>query len=163
MSWVVTAIVGTTVANIAYSEHKDKGLRKQNRKLSKTYDKQIEDLTSSIAGIEKYSEGLIDLESDSSRLRKKDMFGDFLTKSEDIGLAYESTMGKTDLAYSGTVEELSRREREKLSKQVRIGEADEALRTEKSLLEILTSKEDSLSGVRNEIFNLESAKAGLRT
>ena len=51
----------------------------------------------------------------------------------------------------------------RLNRKIKLGEADESLRTEKNLLNILTSKEDSLASVRNEIFNLESAKAGLRT
>jgi hypothetical protein len=50
-----------------------------------------------------------------------------------------------------------------LGDKLELGQTSESLRTEKNLLGILTSKEDSLSSVRNQIYSLESAKAGLRT
>ena len=158
-----TIAIGTTIANIGYSEIKDRQLRKQNRELSNTYDDQISKLSDSVSGIEKFSEGLIELETDTSNIRRGDMFSDFLSKSEDINTTYQANLGKTDLVSSGSIEESSRRERERLNRKIKLGEADESLRTEKNLLNILTSKEDSLANVRNEIFNLESAKAGLRT
>jgi|TARA_R110000823_G_scaffold218069_1_gene347383 hypothetical protein len=158
-----TIAIGTTIANIGYSEIKDRQLRKQNRELSNTYDDQISKLSDSVSGIEKFSEGLIELETDTSNIRRGDMFSDFLSKSEDINTTYQANLGKTDLVSSGSIEESSRRERERLNRKIKLGEADESLRTEKNLLNILTSKEDSLASVRNEIFNLESAKAGLRT
>tara|TARA_R110000772_G_scaffold216489_1_gene327013 strand:- start:45 stop:533 length:489 start_codon:yes stop_codon:yes gene_type:complete len=158
-----TIAIGTTIANIGYSEIKDRQLRKQNRELSNTYDDQISKLSDSVSGIEKFSEGLIELETDTSNIRRGDMFSDFLSKSEDINTSYQANLGKTDLVSSGSIEESSQRERERLNRKIKLGEADESLRTEKNLLNILTSKEDSLASVRNEIFNLESAKAGLRT
>tara|TARA_R110000787_G_scaffold280043_1_gene390509 strand:+ start:964 stop:1452 length:489 start_codon:yes stop_codon:yes gene_type:complete len=158
-----TIAIGTTIANIGYSEIKDRQLRKQNRELSNTYDDQISKLSDSVSGIEKFSEGLIELETDTSNIRRGDMFSDFLSKSEDINTTYQANLGKTDLVSSGSIEESSQRERERLNRKIKLGEADESLRTEKNLLNILTSKEDSLASVRNEIFNLESAKAGLRT
>lgn len=154
---------GTSLANIGYSEFKDSQLRKQNRRLSETYDDQITKLSESISGIEEFSEGLIELETDTSNIRRGDMFADFLTKSEDINTLYQANLEKTDLVSSGSIEESAKRARERLNRKITLGEADEALRTEKNLLNILTSKEDSLASVRNEIFNLESAKAGLRT
>jgi len=158
-----TIAIASTIANIGYSEIKDRGLRKQNRDLSKTYDEQIARLSESVLGIEEYSEGLVELESDTSNIRRGDMFSDFLTKSEDINTLYQTNLGKADLVSSGSIEEPARRERERLNRKIKLGEADESLRTEKNLLNIFTSKEDSLASVRNEIFNLESAKAGLRT
>jgi len=158
-----TIAIGTTIANIGYGEIKDRQLRKQNRELSNTYDDQISKLSDSVSGIEKFSEGLIELETDTSNIRRGDMFSDFLSKSEDINTTYQANLGKTDLVSSGSIEESSQRERERLNRKIKLGEADESLRTEKNLLNILTSKEDSLASVRNEIFNLESAKAGLRT
>ena len=154
---------GTSLANIGYSEFKDRQLRKQNRRLSETYDDQITKLSESISGIEEFSEGLIELETDTSNIRRGDMFADFLTKSEDINTLYRTNLEKTDLVSSGSIEEPAKRARERLNRKITLGEADEAIRTEKNLLNILTSKEDSLASVRNEIFNLESAKAGLRT
>ena len=162
MSLVLASLI-TSAANIGYSELKDRQLRKQNRRLSKTYDDQITKLSQSVSGIEEFSEGLIELEEETSDIRRRDMFSDFLSKSEDITTTYEANIGKTDLATSGDVEEISRRERERLNRKIGISEDSESLTTEKNLLNILTSKEDSLANVRNEIFNLESAKAGLRT
>tara|TARA_R110002050_G_scaffold240904_1_gene377287 strand:- start:189 stop:677 length:489 start_codon:yes stop_codon:yes gene_type:complete len=162
MSLVLASLI-TSAANIGYSELKDRQLRKQNRRLSKTYDDQITKLSQSVSGIEEFSEGLIELEEETSDIRRRDMFSDFLSKSEDITTTYEANIGKTDLATSGDVEEISRRERERLNRKIGISEDSESLTTEKNLLNILTSKEDSLASVRNEIFNLESAKAGLRT
>ena len=162
MSLVLASLI-TSAANIGYSELKDRQLRKQNRRLSKTYDDQITKLSQSVSGIEEFSEGLIELEEETSDIRRRDMFSDFLSKSEDIATTYETNIGKTDLATSGDVEEISRRERERLNRKIGISEDSESLTTEKNLLNILTSKEDSLANVRNEIFNLESAKAGLRT
>ena len=162
MSLVLSSLI-TSAANIGYSELKDRQLRKQNRRLSKTYDDQITKLSQSVSGIEEFSEGLIELEEETSDIRRRDMFSDFLSKSEDITTTYEANIGKTDLATSGDVEEISRRERERLNRKIGISEDSESLTTEKNLLNILTSKEDSLANVRNEIFNLESAKAGLRT
>ena len=162
MSLVLASLI-SSAANIGYSELKDRQLRKQNRRLSKTYDDQITKLSQSVSGIEEFSEGLIELEEETSDIRRRDMFSDFLSKSEDITTTYEANIGKTDLATSGDVEEISRRERERLNRKIGISEDSESLTTEKNLLNILTSKEDSLANVRNEIFNLESAKAGLRT
>ena len=162
MSLVLASLI-TSAANIGYSELKDRQLRKQNRRLSKTYDDQITKLSQSVSGIEEFSQGLIELEEETSDIRRRDMFSDFLSKSEDITTTYEANIGKTDLATSGDVEEISRRERERLNRKIGISEDSESLTTEKNLLNILTSKEDSLANVRNEIFNLESAKAGLRT
>ena len=161
--WIAGTALLATGANIAYSESKDKELKSTNKDLSKTYDKQIEELTKSISGIEDYSAGLIELEADTSKIRKDDMFTDFLIKSEDMTQNYDIAEGKTGLATSGTLERDERIKRERLRGQVALGEADESLTTEKNLLRILTGKEDSLSGVKNQIFDLESAKAGLRT
>ena len=161
--WVAGAALVTTGANIAYSESKDREVRKHNRRLRDTYDEQIDVLSKSIAGIEEYTEGLIDLEEESSDIRRDDMFLDFLNKSENLTTAYEQNIMKSDLVSSGTIEQINARERERLNRKVDIGSRDEALRTEKNLLSILTSKEDSLANVRNEIYSLESAKAGLRT
>ena len=161
--WVAGTAIVTAGANIAYSESKDKQLRKQNRRLRDTYDDQIDVLSKSISGIEEYTEGLLELEGESSDIRRDDMFLDFLNKSENITTAYEQNIMKSDLVSSGTIEQIDARERERLNRKVDIGSRDEALRTEKNLLSILTSKEDSLANVRNEIYSLESAKAGLRT
>ena len=161
--WVAGTAIVTAGANIAYSESKDKQLRKQNRRLRDTYDDQIDVLSKSISGIEEYTEGLLELEGESSDIRRDDMFLDFLNKSENLTTAYEQNIMKSDLVSSGTIEEINARERERLNRKVDIGSRDEALRTEKNLLSILTSKEDSLANVRNEIYSLESAKAGLRT
>ena len=159
--WIAGTALLATGANIAYSESKDKELKSTNKDLSKTYDKQIEELTKSISGIEDYSAGLIELEADTSKIRKDDMFTDFLIQSEDMTQKYDIAEGRTGLATSGTLERDERIKR--LRGQVALGEADESLTTEKNLLRILTGKEDSLSGVKNQIFDLESAKAGLRT
>ena len=79
-----TIAIASTIANIGYSEIKDRGLRKQNRNLSKTYDEQIARLSESVLGIEEYSEGLVELESDTSNIRRGDMFSDFLNTLERI-------------------------------------------------------------------------------
>ena len=119
-----TIAIGTTIANIGYSEIKDRQLRKQNRELSNTYDDQISKLSDSVSGIEKFSEGLIELETDTSNIRRGDMFSDFLSKSEDINTTYQANLGKTDLVSSGSIEESSRRERERLNRKITLGEAD---------------------------------------
>ena len=161
--WIAGAALVSTGANIAYSEVKDADLKKQNKNLQKSYDKQIAELSSSIEGIEKYSEGLVEMEQEGSGLRSEDMFLSFLSKSEDLTEDYERDVMGTDLAYSGTVEEARKRDRALLGDKLDIGQTEEALRTEKNLLGILTGKEDSLASVRNQIYSLESAKAGLRT
>ena len=161
--WVAGTAIVTAGANIAQSEAKAKQLRRQNRRLRDAYEDQIDVLSKSISGIEEYTEGLLELEGESSDIRRDDMFLDFLNKSENITTAYEQNIMKSDLVSSGTIEQIDARERERLNRKVDIGSRDEALRTEKNLLSILTSKEDSLANVRNEIYSLESAKAGLRT
>ena len=80
MSLVLSSLI-TSAANIGYSELKDRQLRKQNRRLSKTYDDQITKLSQSVSGIEEFSEGLIELEEETSDIRRRDMFSDFLSKS----------------------------------------------------------------------------------
>ena len=161
--WIAGAALVSTGANIAYSEVKDADLKKQNKNLQKSYDKQIAELSSSIEGIEKYSEGLVEMEQEGSGLRSEDMFLSFLSKSEDLTEGYERDITGANMAYSGTVEEASKRDRALLGDKLELGQTGESLRTEKNLLGILTSKEDSLSSVRNQIYSLESAKAGLRT
>ena len=161
--WLAGAALASTGANIAYSEYKDADLKKQNKNLQKSYDKQIAELSSSIEGIEKYSEGLVEMEQEGSGLRSEDMFLSFLSKSEDLTEDYQRDITGANMAYSGTVEESSKRDRALLGDKLDIGQTEEALRTEKNLLGILTSKEDSLASVRNQIYSLESAKAGLRT
>ena len=110
--WIAGAALVSTGANIAYSEVKDADLKKQNKNLQKSYDKQIAELSSSIEGIEKYSEGLVEMEQEGSDLRSEDMFLSFLSKSEDLTEDYERDVMGTDLAYSGTVEEARKRDRE---------------------------------------------------
>ena len=148
--------------NIGYSEFKDDEVKKQNRDLAKQYDKQIFMLTKSIEGIEEFSEGLVEMEREGSELRSQDMFSSFLRESEDISEDYERNIMGADMAYSGTVEEETRRERETLAKGLELGQTGESLRRERNLLDILTSKEDSLSSVRNQIYSLETSKLGLR-
>ena len=52
MSFWIAGTALVTGANIAYSEIKDKEVKSTNKDLSKAYDKQIEELTKSISGIE---------------------------------------------------------------------------------------------------------------
>ena len=153
--WIAGAALAATGANIAYSEIKDADVKKQNKKLKDSYDEQIAELSGSIEGIEKYSEGLVEMEQEGSGLRSEDMFLSFLSKSEDLTEDYQRDITGANMAYSGTVEEARKRDRALLG--------DKLDRTEKNLLGILTGKEDSLSSVRNQIYSLESAKAGLRT
>ena len=102
------------------------------------------------------------MEREGSELRSQDMFSSFLRESEDISEDYERNIMGADMAYSGTVEEETRRERETLAKGLELGQTGESLRRERNLLDILTSKEDSLSSVRNQIYSLETSKLGLR-
>tara|TARA_R100000734_G_C3318968_1_gene113905 strand:+ start:475 stop:1143 length:669 start_codon:yes stop_codon:yes gene_type:complete len=152
-------IEGLMAAKFAYDLYKGNEQRKAGERVSKEIDKQINSLQGQFDEIDLNTEDLLQNLTERSELKERDLFSDFLTKSEDIQSSGDLAISKANLATSGGILENLNKRRDDLLTEFDEKSTALEFQEEDRTLGILTDSENAKQALSNQILSLEATKA----
>ena len=152
-------IEGLTAAKFAYDLYKGNEQRKAGERVSKEIDKQIGSLQCQFDEIDLNTEDLLQNLTERSELKERDLFSDFLTKSEDIQSSGSLAISRANLATSGGILENLNKRRDDLLTEFDEKSTALEFQEEDRTLGILTDSENAKQALSNQILSLEATKA----
>ena len=137
-----------------------KKLNTTNRRLRGMLSNQERALEGTRPSIEAFSEELLSRESERADLRQEGAFERFLQESENITNRFEDLTDRTGLASSPVQEQFVQNQQALNRSFSNLIDRDRE-RTQTNLLNILTRREDQLSSLDDQIFQLQTEQVKL--
>ena len=149
-----------SIYNVLTGAGERRKLNRTNRRLRGLLSNQERALEGTRPSIEAFSEELLSRESERADLRQEGAFERFLQESENITNRFEDLTDRTGLASSPVQEQFVQNQQALNRSFSNLIDRDRE-RTQTNLLNILTRREDQLSSLDDQIFQLQTEQVRL--